>query len=51
VTQNRVRGRYAIRFSIGQTTTERRHVEDGWAVVREIARILSHVRIVEPDLI
>jgi aromatic-L-amino-acid/L-tryptophan decarboxylase len=40
LTQNRVRGRYAIRFSIGQTTTERRHVEDGWAVVREIARML-----------
>jgi aromatic-L-amino-acid/L-tryptophan decarboxylase len=40
LTQNRVRGRYAIRFSIGQTTTERRHVEEGWAVVREIARLL-----------
>jgi aromatic-L-amino-acid/L-tryptophan decarboxylase len=42
LTQTRVRGRYAIRFSIGQTTTEHRHVEEGWAVVREIAQILYH---------
>lgn len=40
LTQTRVRGRVAIRFSIGQTTTERRHVEEGWAVVREIAGAL-----------
>ena len=40
LTQTRVRGRVAIRFSIGQTTTERRHVEAGWVVVREIARNL-----------
>lgn len=40
LTQTRVRGRFAIRFSIGQTTTERRHVEEGWAVVREIAETL-----------
>ncbi len=40
LTQTRVRGRTALRFSIGQTTTKRRHVETGWAVVREIARTL-----------
>ncbi len=40
LTQTRVHGRYAIRFSIGQTTTERRHVEAGWAVVRAIAKTL-----------
>jgi aromatic-L-amino-acid decarboxylase len=40
LTQTRVRGRVAIRFSIGQTTTERRHVEEGWAVVREIAKVI-----------
>ncbi len=40
LTQTRVRGRVAIRFSIGQTTTERHHVEVGWAVVREIAGTL-----------
>jgi aromatic-L-amino-acid decarboxylase len=37
LTQTRVRGRTVIRFSIGQTSTERRHVEEGWAVVRETA--------------
>lgn len=43
LTQARVRGRFAIRFSIGQTHTERRHVEEGWAIVRELARRLpSH---------
>ena len=41
LTRNRVRGAFAIRFSIGQTTTERAHVEQGWAVVREIARSLD----------
>lgn len=40
LTQTRIRGRVAIRFSIGQTTTERRHVEEGWAVVRELAQTL-----------
>jgi aromatic-L-amino-acid decarboxylase len=40
LTQARVRGRYAIRFSIGQINTERRHVEEGWAVVRELVRTL-----------
>lgn len=37
LTQNRVGGRYVIRMSIGQTTTEQRHVEEGWAVIRELA--------------
>jgi aromatic-L-amino-acid decarboxylase len=40
LTQNKVRGRAAIRFSIGQTNTERRHVAEGWDVVTEIARDL-----------
>ncbi len=40
LTQTRIRGRVAIRFSIGQTDTERAHVETGWAVVREIAQTL-----------
>ncbi len=38
LTQNRVRGVYAIRVSIGQTTTERRHVEVAWKKIRETAR-------------
>ena len=40
LTQTRVRSHYVIRFSIGQTTTEHRHVEEGWAAVREIAQTL-----------
>jgi aromatic-L-amino-acid decarboxylase len=38
LTQNRVRGRYVIRFSIGQGTTERRHVEAAWQRIRDTAR-------------
>ncbi|HEV8441803.1 MAG TPA: pyridoxal-dependent decarboxylase [Methylomirabilota bacterium] len=41
LTQNRVRGAYAIRFSIGQTATRRRHVEAAWKRIREMARALS----------
>lgn len=40
LTQTRVRGRYAIRFNIGQTATERRHVEAAWSLIRETARQL-----------
>ena len=38
ITQNLVRGRYAIRFVVGQTWTERRHVQEAWSVIRELAR-------------
>lgn len=37
LTQNRVNARYVIRMSIGQTTTEQRHVEEAWSVIRELA--------------
>ena len=37
-TQNRVRGVYAIRWAIGQTNTERRHVEAAWKVIQDLAR-------------
>jgi aromatic-L-amino-acid decarboxylase len=40
LTQNRVRGAYAIRFSIGQTATERRHVAAAWSRIQETARAL-----------
>ncbi len=40
LTQNRVRGAYAIRFSIGQTTTGRRHVEAAWQTIQDSARSL-----------
>lgn len=36
-TQNRVNGIYCLRWSIGQTSTERRHVEEGWRMIRETA--------------
>ena len=39
-TQNRVRGVYAIRWAIGQTNTERRHVEAAWRIIQDTARDL-----------
>ena len=41
LTQTRVGGSYVIRFCVGQTATERRHVEAAWGFVREAARGLS----------
>ena len=41
LTQTRVRGRYVIRFAIGQLYTTREHVQDAWAVITETARGLS----------
>ncbi len=40
LTQTRVRGRYAIRFAVGQTSTERRHVQAAWERIQETARSL-----------
>jgi aromatic-L-amino-acid/L-tryptophan decarboxylase len=40
LTQNRVDGRYVIRFCIGQTNTTRDHVLDAWGVIQDIARAL-----------
>jgi aromatic-L-amino-acid decarboxylase len=40
-TPNRVGGRYVIRFSIGQTNTDARHVENGWRLVTQTARSLQ----------
>jgi aromatic-L-amino-acid/L-tryptophan decarboxylase len=40
-TQNRVRGTYAIRWAIGQTNTERRHVEAAWKIIQDFARMLT----------
>ena len=40
LTQTRVRGAYVIRFCVGQTATERRHVEAAWAFIQEAARAL-----------
>ena len=41
LTQNRVRGKYAIRFQVGQTWTRERHVQEGWDVIQEIAQGLE----------
>ena len=39
-TQNRVDGVYCLRWSIGQTGTQRRHVEEGWKEIQRAARSL-----------
>jgi len=41
LTQNLVKGRFAIRFQIGQTNTEKRHVDAAWALIKETARNLE----------
>lgn len=38
VTPTRWRGRTVIRACIGQTRTERRHVEESWRAIRKVAR-------------
>ena len=41
LTQNRVRGRYAIRFAVGQANTARRHVQAAWVLIEDTARELE----------
>ena len=41
LTQNDVRGAFAIRFSVGQTYTESRHVMLAWQAIQETARNLA----------
>ncbi len=41
LTQNRVRGRYVIRFTIGQLHTTRAHVLRAWQLITETARGLA----------
>ena len=41
LTQNRVNGAYAIRFSVGQTATKQRHVAAAWAAIQQTARMLG----------
>ena len=40
LTQNRLDGRYVIRFSIGQTDCELRHVEEGWEAIKRMASLI-----------
>ena len=41
LTHARIDGAYAIRLCVGQTSTERRHVEAAWTRIRETARALA----------
>ena len=37
LTRNTVRGRFAIRFAVGQTTTTRAHVQRAWVYIKDAA--------------
>jgi aromatic-L-amino-acid decarboxylase len=39
-TQNRVRGKFTIRWSIGQTNTKPIHVKKAWSVIKQTANSL-----------
>ena len=41
LTHTRLAGIYAVRISIGQTTTERRHVEGLWKLIKSTARTMG----------
>ena len=41
LSHTRLGGRYAIRLSIGNPRTERRHVERAWELIRTIGRELD----------
>jgi aromatic-L-amino-acid decarboxylase len=43
LTQTRVRGRYVIRFAIGQLYTTHEHVQRAWQVITDTARGLPPV--------
>jgi aromatic-L-amino-acid decarboxylase len=40
LTHTRLGGRFTIRLVVGQRTTERRHVEEAWGLLREAAKAL-----------
>ena len=40
LTQNRVHGRYVIRFQIGHTSTAQKHVTEAWERIEAIAATL-----------
>ena len=41
LTRNLVKGRFAIRFAVGQTTTTRAHVQRAWEQIQQTARALT----------
>ena len=42
-TQNRVRGKFTIRWSIGQTNTQLKHVENAWSLIKKISNNLNQI--------
>ena len=42
-TQNRVRGKFTIRWSIGQTNTQLKHVENAWSLIKRISSNLNQI--------
>ena len=43
LTQNRIGDAFCIRFSVGQTGTEKRHVDAAWEKIKETAQSLPKV--------
>jgi hypothetical protein len=41
LTQTQHNGQFVIRFQVGQTNTTRRHVEQAWSVIQEVAAELE----------
>ena len=49
LTHTRLGGRLTLRMSIGQTNTERQHVEEAWERIREAAEDAQQSRLPSPD--
>jgi aromatic-L-amino-acid/L-tryptophan decarboxylase len=41
LTQTQYKGQFIIRFQVGQTNTTRKHVEQAWSVIQEVAAELE----------
>jgi aromatic-L-amino-acid decarboxylase len=41
LTQTQHQGQFVIRFQVGQTNTTRKHVEQAWSVIQELAAELD----------
>jgi aromatic-L-amino-acid decarboxylase len=42
-TQNRVRGKFTIRWSIGQTNTQLKHVKNAWSLIKRVSSNLNQI--------
>ena len=49
VTHTRINGTYAIRFVVGQTSTEPRHVWEAWTTIQDLARDIQPAGRSAPD--